>query len=516
MNGLKLASYRIVRAGLLALILVLGMAVVLATSQRTARALADLSGGLVRAASITIQYIQMLSQMLGVWVLQRPVLELFGVLAFGTLIGLVMRLYLVHFRARPLHQSDHMWLLSLLVLVFVGTALVMIPEPGILPYLFPLAALAILLAMLIDPHLSIVVTILVGIVVGYISNGSLALTVYMVMGGLMGVLSLGGMERVSRVPWSGAYIALSNVTVVLIFNISSGNYDVLELSQLLVAGVANGVLSASLALTGFFLVNSWMGVTTSVQLLDLAQPTQPLQQQLLLRASGTYHHSLLVSNLAGQAAERVGANSLLTRVGAYYHDVGKMVQPEFFIENQHQMTNEHNRLDPWTSAQIIISHVKDGLELAKKYRLPREVRAFISEHHGQSLVKSFYREALEQADNPAWVDEADFRYPGPRPQSRETALVMLADSCEAAVRADHPSSVEEIDQIVHRIIIDKVSNGELDESGLSIQDLDRVRDTFVEMLKGAFHPRIGYPEEGPGKLTAPALPPLLATTRSSN
>jgi putative nucleotidyltransferase with HDIG domain len=515
MKGFKLAGHRIVKAGLLALTLGLGTVIALAASKRAGLAPAGLPGNLIQAAATAIQNIQILAEEFGALVLQRPTLKLLGSLAYVTLIGLVMRLYLVHFRPRLLDQPRYRWLMLLFVVLFGGAALVMISANTFLPYLFPMAALSILLAMLIDPHLSIMMTILAGLGVGYIAHGSLPLTVYMVMGGLIGFLSLGRMKRVSRVPWAGAYVALSNVTAVLIFNISGDNYNALELSQLLLVGIANGALSASLALIGFFLANSWMGITTSVRLLDLAQPTQPLLRQLLLRAPGTYHHSLLVSDLAEQAAERVGADALLTRVGAYYHDVGKMVQPEFFIENQQHMSNGHDRLDPRASAQIIISHVKEGLKLAKKYRLPREVRAFIAEHQGTGLVKYFYQQALEQADDPAQVDEADFRYPGPRPQSKETAIVMLADSCEAAVRADGPTSMEEIDHIVHRVIIDKVSSGELDECDLTIHDLDQIRSAFVEMLTGAFHPRIKYPKEATANQTAPSVPLPLATTTPS-
>jgi putative nucleotidyltransferase with HDIG domain len=210
----------------------------------------------------------------------------------------------------------------------------------------------------------------------------------------------------------------------------------------------------------------------------------------------------MVANLAEQAAERIGANALLTRVGAYYHDVGKMVRPDFFVENQLDGVNGHDRLDPRTSAQIIISHVNDGLDLANKYRLPGAVRAFIPEHQGTGLVKYFYHQARQQADSSAFVDEADFRYPGPKPQSKETALVMLADSCEAAMRAAHPTSTREIDQLVQRIIDDKLTSGELDECGLTTLDLDQIRRAFGEMLRGIFHPRIQYPAEMKGQLAS--------------
>jgi putative nucleotidyltransferase with HDIG domain len=291
----------------------------------------------------------------------------------------------------------------------------------------------------------------------------------------------------------------------------------LGLLQLIAAGIVNGALSASLSLIGLFLAGTLLGVTTSLQLLELARPTQPLLRELLLRAPGTYHHSLMVSNLAEQAAERIGADALLTRVGAYYHDVGKMVRPYFFVENQMDGINLQDRLDPRTSAQIIINHVKDGLDLAKKHRLPYDVRAFIPEHQGAGLIKYFYHRALDQADDPAQVDEKDYRYPGPKPQSKETAIVLLADSCEAAVRAAHPNSVEEIDKIVHRIINEKLAGGDLDECDLTTRDLDQIRKAFVEMLHGVFHPRIKYPGQieevtGGDRFALPAPQSVSATT----
>ncbi len=430
--------------------------------------------------------------------LQQPAFNLSAVVgdvAFITLIGLIIGLYILRFRPRVLGQPRHMWLLLLLLLLFVGMIRLMVPGHTLLPYVFPMAALSIMLATLIEVQLGILVTILMGLVIGYIAGGSLEFTLYAVMGGLVGIFSLGPVERVNRLLWSGVYVALTNMAIVLIFRLPGGDLDSMGLVQLIGAGAANGAFSASLTLIGFFLVGNFLGITTSLQLLDLARPTQPLLRQLLLRAPGTYHHSLMVSNMAEQAAEQIGADALLTRVGAYYHDVGKIVRPYFFVENQMNGINVQDRLDPRTSAQIIISHVKDGIDLAKKYRLPRDVRAFIPEHQGRGLIKYFYHQALEQADDPSQVDEADFRYPGPRPQSKETAIVMLADSCEAAVRAAHPNSVEEIDKIARRIINDKLTNGDLDECDLTTRDLDQIRSAFVKILQGVFHPRIKYPEE---------------------
>jgi len=227
--------------------------------------------------------------------------------------------------------------------------------------------------------------------------------------------------------------------------------------------------------------------------MELARPTHPLLRELLLKAPGTYHHSILVSNMAEEAAGRIGADALLARVGAYYHDVGKITRPYFFVDNQVEGVNVHERLDPRTSAQIVISHVKDGLDLAKKYRLPSKVRDFIPQHHGTSLATYFYQQARESEGDE--VNEEDFRYPGPKPQTKETAIVMLADNCEAAVRAERPASLEEIEELVRKVIGNKVLAGQLDECDLTLRDLDEIRSAFVSILEGVFHPRIKYPEE---------------------
>ena len=221
---------------------------------------------------------------------------------------------------------------------------------------------------------------------------------------------------------------------------------------------------------------------------------QQLLRQLLLKTPGTYQHSLLVSNMAEQAAERIGANSVLARVGAYYHDIGKMLRPYFFVDNQAGGDNVHDRLDPQTSAQIVISHVRDGLELAQKYHLPPAIQDFIAQHHGTTTTKYFLNQATETNENPDMVDKQRFTYPGPHPHRQEVGIVMLADSCEAAVRAERPDSAEKIDELIHSIIIDRLVSGELNDSALTMRDLDMIRASFLNSLQGVFHPRVKYPD----------------------
>jgi putative nucleotidyltransferase with HDIG domain len=267
-------------------------------------------------------------------------------------------------------------------------------------------------------------------------------------------------------------------------------------ATLLGGGLGNGVVSAGIALVGSLVLGGFFDVTTGTQLLELARPNHPLLQFVLRQAPGTYQHSLQVSNLAEQAAERLGADAMLTRVGALYHDCGKALHPEHFIENQAEGDNIHDRLTPEESAHLIIDHVTNGLVLARRHRLPRRVTAFVAEHHGTMLTIYQYRRAVEAAGGDASaVDESLFRYPGPRPQSVETALMLLADGVESKVRADRPATVDDIDRLVKKMIDERLALGQLDDCPLTMKDLQVVRESFVATLKGVFHSRLKYPEE---------------------
>ena len=235
-------------------------------------------------------------------------------------------------------------------------------------------------------------------------------------------------------------------------------------------------------------------MTTDPSLLVLSDLNKPLLRKLAMRAPGTYHHSILVGSLSEAAAEAIGANSLLTRVGAYYHDIGKMDKPEYFVENQKGGKNPHDKLSPSMSYLIIVSHVKRGLEIAQEHKLPKEIQAFIAEHHGTNLISYFYNKALEKVDA-AEISETDFRYPGPKPQSKETGIVMLADTVEAASRTLKDPSVSRLRGMVNSIIDDRFKNCELDESPLTLRELTLIQEAFVQILTGIFHGRIEYPKQ---------------------
>ncbi len=421
-------------------------------------------------------------------------LEILRTVLFVLLVSALMGAYL--YRLMPELGKEQRWplLLVIVMLSFLVLARVLISGHTVPPFIFPMAAMAMLLAALLDIRLSILATVSLTLFAGYMNDGSLELMTYLLVGSLVGAFVLGRGERLGAFVRSGILITLTNMAVLLVFNLPSDLTNTVGLIQLLAVAVVNGGLSASLTLISFFLLGSIFGITTSLQLMELSRPTHPLLRQLLLKAPGTYHHTILVSNLGERAAEAVGADPLLTRVGAYYHDIGKTLRPYFFVDNQTDGVNPHDRLDPHTSAQIIISHVKDGLEMARRYRLPLRLQDFIPEHHGTTLVSFFYHKALEQAGKDETVDESLFRYPGPRPRSKETAIIMLADGCESAVRATRPGSRKEIDSIVRKLINARLADGELDESDLTLRDLDHIRQAFVKTLQGIHHPRIQYPE----------------------
>jgi len=214
----------------------------------------------------------------------------------------------------------------------------------------------------------------------------------------------------------------------------------------------------------------------------------------LVEAPGTYHHSLIVSQLAEQAAQRIGADALLVRVAAYYHDVGKTREPQSFVENQMDGINVHDTLDPKTSAGIVIGHVARGIALAHKYGIPAPLREFIPQHHGTTLAAYFHRKAIKANGVNTPIDEKDFRYPGPKPQSRETAILMLADGVEATSRAERPTTPEQIRAIIDRIFTERLRDGQLDESDLTLRDLQQIKEAFFGVLQGLYHPRVKYPE----------------------
>jgi putative nucleotidyltransferase with HDIG domain len=260
----------------------------------------------------------------------------------------------------------------------------------------------------------------------------------------------------------------------------------------------NGVVSSIIVLGVLPLFEYLFKTVTNISLLELADFYHPLLQKMILEAPGTYHHSLVVGNLSESACSAIGAHALLARVGSYYHDIGKLPKPEYFSENQSlQQISKHDALSPTISKMVIMNHIKDGVELAQKYRLNQRIIDFIQQHHGNSLVYYFYRRALENIEDSQDVHEEGFRYPGPKPRTKETAVVMLADSVEAATRSLREPTPKKIDEVVHKIINNKFIDGQLDECDLTLKDLEKIAAVFIRILTGIYHSRVTYPEGEP-------------------
>ncbi|PIE80868.1 MAG: hypothetical protein CSA11_06475 [Chloroflexi bacterium] len=383
--------------------------------------------------------------------------------------------------------------LTTLILIFAFMARVLPSGPNYMLYWYPMAALSMLVAVLFSVDMAVIITAVISSLVGFaVANQSVEMVLYFAAGGMLSVLTLRDAQRINAFFRAGVMAALGYMAVILMFRIPQ-DISAFEVAQLLLFGLANGVLSAALTLAGFYLMGGIFRMTTTLHLQDLSRLDHPLLQELLRRAPGTYHHSIMVANLAEQAADRVKANSTLVRVGAFYHDIGKVERPEYFVENQ-EGVNPHDNLDPYESARIIISHVPDGLALAKEYGLPDRIRDFIAEHHGERLVWGFYHKAVAQAgDDESLVDMEKFRYPGPRPRCREAGIVMLADATEATSSALRPNSEKAIEKLVNKIIDDDVMQGQLNNTGLTMKDIQIVRESFIETLKGRFHVRVKYP-----------------------
>ncbi len=378
--------------------------------------------------------------------------------------------------------------INLMTLVFARTI-------GLVsPFLIPFACAPILLTLLINYKISIVISILNVIVISIATGFDAQVMMLGVISSILGATLLKKMQQRNELLYSTLYLSIVGVIITVSTGIliSSNLREVLIKSGITFIG---GVLSGIFALGILPFLEGTFNEVTTLKLLELSNPNHPLLKKLLMEAPGTYHHSMLVANLAEMASEEVGANSVIVRIGSYYHDVGKTERPYFFGENQMGGENPHNHMTPNLSAKIIISHVKDGIELARKHNLPKVIQDIIGEHHGTTLVKYFYYTMKNNSENPEAVKEEDYRYPGPIPNSKEAGIIMLADSVEAAVRSIKEPSEDKIKEMINNIISDKLSCGQLNDCNLTIKDIEKIKKCFLTALNGIYHHRIVYPKE---------------------
>jgi cyclic-di-AMP phosphodiesterase PgpH len=406
---------------------------------------------------------------------------------------------------RQIWEGRQLLLLGIVLLMPVVAARFFLPHDDV-QYMFPAALSAMLVAILLSFPMAAIVSIILAFYLGVVTDLSFELTAVYFVGAVTGAFVIHKAERTMTFIWSGVAVAIAMFLTAYSFRLLDGPVSSGDTFALLVQTAIAGALAASVTFLSFSVLGTLFGITTHLQLLDLLRPNQPLLNRLAREAPGTYHHSIIVSNLAESAVTIVGGDALLARVAVLYHDIGKLEHPTFFIENQANIDNVHDHLDPKVSARVLFEHVSDGYELGKKARLPKPILDIIQQHHGTTLVQFFYTKALNAGMD---VTEEEFRYPGPKPQGKEAAIVMLADSVEAAVRSmaqsgrlfdkveagDRRSESDRLREFVQNIIDQRVTDGQLSDCDLTMRDIEAIRTTFVQILEGIYHPRVEYPAE---------------------
>jgi putative nucleotidyltransferase with HDIG domain len=411
---------------------------------------------------------------------------------FEFILLMLFFLYLYFYRRVVYNDPKKMVLISMVSVLMVLLARFLSHWNG---HAIPVPAAAMLLVLLVDGPVAIIATLMLSVLVGLIYNLDVSILLMQLAGGYAAIASSLSISQRADLTRAGFFTAFINMVTVALIAFLKKNTGGTEFWPDIFWGGVNGVASAVFVIGTLPYWEALFNVVTPIRLAEMANPNQPLLRRLLIEAPGTYHHSLMVANMAEAAAEVCGADPLLSRVGGYYHDIGKIRRPDFFVENQVAGENPHDRISPRLSTIIILSHPRDGVELAEQYNVPDVVRDIIAQHHGTGVVSFFFRrsQSLEQEQ----VNETEFRYENLTPRTREAAIVMLADSVEAAVRSlEHPTP-HKIETLIRKIFKERLDDGQLSECPLTLKDLARIREAFLHVLSGRFHQRIGYTEKVP-------------------
>lgn len=414
------------------------------------------------------------------------------IIAFYVLFVLTLQyMYLKKERKEVLYNTKILGLILLLNLLSLVTTRVFALASL---FLIPIACSPILITVFLDYKVSVIISSFNLMLMAVIAGFDPQIILVGIASTIVASVSLKKVSQRNDILYSTFYVAISVSIVVLSSGILLSN-NVKKIVFDMALAALGSFISGILAIGLLPFLESSFSLVTNMKLLELSNPNSPLLKRLLMEAPGTYHHSIMVANLAEVAAEEVGANPILVRVGAYYHDAGKIKRPFFFGENQLGGVNPHDKISPGLSASIIISHVKDGLDLAKEYDIPSVISDMMIQHHGTTLVKYFYFTLKNNSDDPDSIKEEDFRYPGPKPQSKEAAIIMMADSVEAAVRSIQEPTFDKIENMVNNIVKDKLNSDQLSECDLTFRDLETIKSCFLKVLKGIYHHRIEYPKE---------------------
>lgn len=435
-------------------------------------------------------------------VYQKVMFEI-GIFVFVLLILFLGAYYIFHFWERKDVTAQNVLAISSLMLITLGLSVFLI---NLSPYAMPLILVPLILTFITDRRTAEFMAVLITLLIIPFSTGTPAVIFMSLFTGILSSILASKINQRREFPVLGLALALSNLVLLFVFSSVTGAGFVLEqfLKDALFSSIATFLcVIAAIGLLPFFETIS--GIISNFELMDLANPTNKLLKRLMVEAPGTYYHSIMVGNLAEAAAEKVGANANLARVAAYYHDIGKLKDPIFFMENQHG-ENIHDTLDPYESVAVITRHTADGVKLGEKYRLPPQIIEIIGEHHGNTLVAWFYRKACDMAQEGELVDPENFRYKASKPTSKESAIIMLADSVEAATKALGDKSLEKIRERVEQVVSGKISDGQLDECPLSLRDIGEIKKQFEESIHAYYHKRDEYP--GTGKTSQEAAAAL--------
>ena len=427
--------------------------------------------------------------------LQNPALQfqnILGLFLINSLFILLIGLYIHTFHKNVFTDISKLILLSIIYISMMFMAKITGEISG---YLIPMAFTSMLVAITIDSRLALWITFIMSFNIGFIFLGEINYMIVALAGGLISIFSIRKATQRSSLTRAGLLITMTNIFSILALGlIHRSSYQVILENSMW--GALNGFTSAILTLGILPFLESLFDITSSFKLMELSNPNQPLLKQLLVEAPGTYHHSVVVGNLAEAAVEEIGANALLTRVGAYYHDIGKLKRPYFFAENQEAYKNTHDDMEPSLSALVIASHVKDGVDMAKKYRLPKAIIDIINQHHGTGLISYFFHRALQSnGSKPTAVNEENYRYSGPKPQSKEAGIILLADILEAEARTLNSPTSSRIKSLTQNVINRSLENGQLDECNLTLRELNKIKEIFSRIFTGMFHNRVEYPDE---------------------
>lgn len=422
---------------------------------------------------------------------ERFAVSVLGISFIVVALVIVLSIYFAYYEPKVYSNNRHLVLISFIVVAVtaIGKG---VSFSGGAAYFIPVAIGPMLIALLLGARPAVVVAVVSSLLTGLIIGEKFDATLIFLAGSIIGVYAVRGVRKRSQLFKAGVLVGTTNVFCVIGMGILNNLEPGLIFNDS-IGYLVNGLGVGAIVTGTLHIFESVSQITTNITLLELADPNNPLLKELILKAPGTYHHSLIVGNLAEAACDIIGANGLLARVGAYYHDIGKVEKSEYFAENQPITESQHDKLEPTMSSLIIINHVKEGLEKAKKARLNRALLDFIEQHHGTGLIYYFYQRALESVEDLAKLEEEGFRYPGPKPQTKETAIVHLADSVEAASRTLANPTPANLEELVRRIINNKFIDGQLDECELTLKDLNLIAATFTKVLTGVYHTRIQYP-----------------------